>query len=148
MIDINQYMLLSKEERQNHLDLKSTCIIRGGGEKRASVHCRGLLAHILDTTIPKNRKIHLCHACHNGECYNPFHMYWGTNAENNQDTIDNGGLNFHQKMLHKYGADYKIMLKARAANGGKGNKGIKNKRLSEKHISEVMKKKHRELVRS
>jgi len=78
----------SKEERQSHLDLTEPCIERGG----CSTNHKGVLAQYLNTTIPHGRehKIHLCHACHNGECSNPKHLYWGTPSENELDSISNG----------------------------------------------------------
>ena len=70
MKDINEYIKLPKEDRQNHLRLDEPCLERGG----QSMYCKGLLAHIHDTTIPSGHKIHVCHACHNGACSNPnFH---------------------------------------------------------------------------
>lgn len=75
----------SKEFRQTHLDLSEPCIIRGG----SSTNHKGVLAQYLDTNIPYNKhantKVLLCHACHNGRCSNPKHLYWGTYAENLDD---------------------------------------------------------------
>lgn len=85
-VDINEYMLRSKEQRQNHLKLDEACIEIGGNSREA----RLLMAHFLKVTIPKGMKIHLCHACHNGKCSNPEHLYWGTAAENIDDCIKNG----------------------------------------------------------
>jgi hypothetical protein len=81
MIDIKDYMLLSREERTKHLDLSEPCIIRGTD----SLQCRGLLAHVLDTTVPYGMFAMCCHACHNGDCCNPMHLYWGTASENVSD---------------------------------------------------------------
>ena len=82
MINVNEWILESKENRQFHLDLNEECLIRGG----TSDECRGVLAQYLNTNIPKGMKIHLCHACHNGKCSNPKHLYWGTAGENIQDS--------------------------------------------------------------
>lgn len=78
----------SKLERQSHINLSEPCLIRGG----SSTQHKGVLAQFLNSTIPHGTKngIHLCHACHNGECSNPKHLYWGTPSENIQDAIDNG----------------------------------------------------------
>lgn len=81
---------LSKIERQMHLDLSEPCIERGG----VSTNHKGVLAQYLVTTIPcgtKNSKVYLCHACHNGNCSNPKHLYWGTHTENMQDKVNRPG---------------------------------------------------------
>lgn len=83
MEDIYDYILKPKQLRQEHLDLDEACIERGGG----STYCKGLLAHLLETTMPSGHMIHVCHACHNGLCSNPRHLYWGTASENRQDRV-------------------------------------------------------------
>ena len=45
MIELNEYMKLSKEERQAHLNLDEDCLERGGN----STSHRGVLAQFLDT---------------------------------------------------------------------------------------------------
>lgn len=82
MIEINlSYIQKPKSERQSHLDLSEPCICRGAD----SIQCRGLLAYYLDTTVPKTTKVVLAHACHNGDCNNPKHLYWASRSENEQD---------------------------------------------------------------
>lgn len=76
----------SKIERQSHLDLSEPCLERGGN----STNHKGVLAQYLDTNIPYGIQYPLCHACHNGKCSNPKHLYWGTCSENNQDAFDCG----------------------------------------------------------
>ncbi len=95
-IPIDEYIKLSKEERQTHLDLSTECIEIGGNSPRF----RGLLAHYLKTTIPSGIKIQLCHACHNGKCSNPKHLYWGTHKEN----INESGT-IWERMINKYGEE-------------------------------------------
>ena len=68
----------TKLERQEHLDLSETCIERGGN----STNHKGVLAQYLNTNIPYGIYFPLCHACHNGKCSNPKHLYWGTPKEN------------------------------------------------------------------
>lgn len=85
---IDEYMLLTKTERQAHIDLSDNCIEIGGNSPRF----RGLLAHHLKTTIPKGMKVHLCHACNNDKCSNPNHLYWGTPRENYFDAIAKGTM--------------------------------------------------------
>lgn len=84
MIKVNTSTL--KIERQRHLNLREPCLERGGN---STVH-KGVLAEFLNTNIPSGR-ILLCHACHNGKCSNPRHLYWGTDKENKEDYLLNGG---------------------------------------------------------
>jgi hypothetical protein len=127
MIDIKVFMLRSREERRSHLDLSSECIERGGN----SFQMRGLLAHILNTTIPpprNGRMIVVCHACHNALCGNPYHIYWGNNSDNRIDSIENGGAaNAYYHALNRHGEEYARKMNSRsrlsAAKSGKGNLG-------------------------
>ena len=84
-MDAYEYLRLPLSERQNHMDLAQECYIRGG----TSQHHKGVLAQYLDTPI-FNKPCDLCHGCHNGNCSNPRHLYWGTRSENVQDSIRNG----------------------------------------------------------
>lgn len=84
MHNIYDYMQQTKDERQSHLDLSLPCEERG----TSSGECRGLLAVALETTIPRGRGIHCCHACHNGACSNWKHLYWGTAQENVEDAVE------------------------------------------------------------
>ena len=131
MKDINEYIKLPKEDRLNHLRLDEPCLERGG----QSMYCKGLLAHIHDTTIPSGHKIHVCHACHNGACSNPNHLYWGTAQENKMDDVRNGGKSIWEKMVEKYGLE-----EARAMQSRKGNsngKGNLNKPKSDDHKAKI-----------
>lgn len=105
MKDILEYILLPKEDRQAHLKLDEACIERGGPQKGGlSSYCKGLLAHVLDTTIPTGHKIHICHACNNERCSKPEHLYWGTARENRMDQIDTGSdRTIWQRTVDKYG---------------------------------------------
>lgn len=104
MIRIDAYIKLTKQERQRHLQLDVPCIERGADSQQ----CRGLLAHILDTTTPTTKRINCCHACHNAKCNNPYHLYWGTSAENRQDAIHDIGKpkeSVWQRTVNKYGIE-------------------------------------------
>lgn len=80
-LDIDAYMKRTQQERQEHLRLEESCVDRGGNPTQF----RGLLAQFLNTSFPHKRNIHLCHACNNGFCSNPYHLYWGTSSENIKD---------------------------------------------------------------
>jgi hypothetical protein len=132
MKDINEYIKLSKEERQQHLRLTDPCIERGG----QSMYCKGLLAHLRNTTIPSGNKVHVCHACHNAKCSNPDHLYWGTPSENRRDAVNNGTKSIWECMVEKYGLEKaKEMQSRRGNNNGKGNKGKPKTELHKKNLS-------------
>jgi len=75
---IDDYMKLSYDDRQSHLDLTEDCLDIG---TKNSSECRALLAYFLNTYVPSGKRIHCCHACNNGWCSNPKHLYWGTIQE-------------------------------------------------------------------
>lgn len=132
MTDIEEYILLPKEQRQKHLRLEEPCIERGG----QSMYLKGLLAHIHNTTIPSGKKIHVCHACHNAKCSNPNHVYWGTSSENRQDAIRNGVKSPWQYIVDKYGEAIAREKMSRKGNtNGKGNLGKPKSEEHRKNIS-------------
>lgn len=101
MILITEYILRPLALRQAHLNLEEPCVERGG----TSTDFRGLLAYVLGTTIPRGMKVHCCHACHNGKCSNPNHMYWGTPRENKLDADKVYQKSPWQRCVDKYGLE-------------------------------------------
>jgi hypothetical protein len=86
MLIVEEWLKEPKIQRQKHIDLSEQCLERGGN----STNHKGVLAQFLNTNIPENKigiKYLLCHACHNGKCSNPKHLYWGTFKENVNDSI-------------------------------------------------------------
>lgn len=137
---IEDYIKLLKEERQKHLDLESPCILRGGN----STQHRGILVQYLDTTFPKGR-ILLCHACGNGECSNPVHLYWGTDKENIVEDGKKFGTfeNPWKRMVEKYGYEGACKINSRGdkSKGGKANTNPKSEEHKRK-ISEGVRRRN------
>lgn len=98
MIIVEDWIKKSRKVRTKHLNLTESCLERGGN---STVH-RGVLAQYLNTNMPP--KIDLCHACGNGECSNPKHLYWGTRKENVEDTRQQGKyFTVWERTVKKYG---------------------------------------------
>lgn len=128
-------------ERKQHLDLHTSCIERGGN----STMFRGLLANFLDTEIFIDKKILLCHACHNSKCSNPKHLYWGSYKENLNDQIINGTWkNVWERQVEKYGYEEACRRNARGdkSAGGRANKGKPKSDEHKKKIAESLKKRY------
>jgi hypothetical protein len=107
MIDINEYMKLPLEERQKHLVLDEECVERGG----MSTYFKGMMAHILDTTIPSGMRILVCHACGNSKCSNPKHLYFGSPKENVADGYKHGTMkNVWENTVAKYGHEKALSM--------------------------------------
>lgn len=127
---ILEYIKREKSERQNHINLSEPCLERGGN----STNFRGLLAQYLNTSIPSGSKICLCHACNNGKCSNPNHLYWGTAKENSFDMIQAGNFkNGWQSTVAKYGEDFALnhirkLQKTACRLGGAATAGISKKK--------------------
>lgn len=145
MIPITEYIKKDREERRNHLDLSESCLERGGN---STIH-KGVLAQYLMTTIPSGR-ILLCHACHNGNCSNPKHLYWGTDKDNWQDAKDNGTYKtIWERAVEKYGLE--VATEINKKNGhqagntrGKVNKGVPKSEEQKRKISESVSKLHKD----
>lgn len=136
MILIEEYILLSREERQQHIDLNDPCTERGGPSKGGlSSYCKGLMAHLLDTTIPSGHKIHICHACNNEKCSNPKHLYWGTAQENRKDQGEVNSV--WDRMVNKYGYEEACKLNSKGRNGNQNGSGNKGKTKSEEHKRKI-----------
>jgi hypothetical protein len=136
---VEQYLNLTQLDRQKHLDLLSPCVERGGN----STNHRGVLAQYLDTPI-YGKPADLCHACHNGACSNPKHLYWGSRKENIQDSANNGTWKTPwERTVEKHGYEKACELNRRGDKtlGGKGNKGKPKSEDHKRKISEGVKKK-------
>jgi len=143
MILIEEYMKQSQVARQQHLRMDEPCLERGG----SSMYFKGLMAHLLGTTVPSGHRIHVCHACHNARCSNPNHLYFGTPKENAQDKFDdiNGGkpITIWQNTVNKYGEAEARKMQARGrdhSRAGRGNTGKPKSREHREAISEAIKR--------
>lgn len=136
-INIHEYMTnFSREDRRQHLLLSSPCLEIGG----SSGDFRGLLAHYLKTTVPEKVKTKrtalLCHACNNGKCSNPLHLYWGTDLDNHIDRVEASTYeSLPKRMERKYGKEYMWKLRSNAGKKG-GKKGGGHNRLTDAQIAE------------
>ena len=137
MIEVKEYIKLPKDTRQEHIDLGVACCERGGN----STNHKGVLAQFLGTTIPSGR-ILLCHACGNGKCSNPAHLYWGTDREN----IVEDGTEFGtwkspwERKVEKYGYEESSKMNSRPGNTyGSGNKGKPKTEEHKRKIAEAAK---------
>jgi hypothetical protein len=135
MIKIEEYINCSRGERRKHLDLSDKCIERGGN----STNHKGVLAQYLDSNIPGGR-ILLCHACNNGKCSNPKHLYWGTDKDNHIDLVESGNFkSIFQRRIEKYGYDNACKQNSHLNNkGGCGNKGKRKSENTKRKISETL----------
>lgn len=132
MLLIEEYIKQSKDLRQKHIVLSEPCIERGGPKKGGlSSYCKGLMAHVLDTSIPSGHEIHICHACNNAKCSNPNHLYWGTAQENRLD--QGAGNSPWDRMIAKYGYEEACKINARGKTGNTHGTGNKGKPKSEEH---------------
>jgi len=135
----------SKEERQQHVKLDEVCLERGGN----STQHRGILVQFLDTDFPEGPgRVILAHACGNGMCSNPRHLYWATDTENMLDEQLTGKpANAWERMVAKHGlqkARTVVTANLDPAAGGRAGKG---KTLSAEHkqkISDAIRRKHAE----
>jgi len=138
MILIEEYMKQSRVARQQHLRMDEPCLERGG----SSMYFKGLMAHLLGTTVPSGHRIHVCHACHNSQCSNPNHLYFGTPSENAMDRETNQPNSVWQKTVAKYGEAEARKMQARGRDHSRAGKGNAGKPKSDEHrrkISEAIK---------
>ena len=139
--DFKKYMKLPKTTRQSHLKLSEDCLERGGN---STIH-RGVLAQFLDTIIPMGRIAVMAHACNNGKCSNPRHLYWATDRENLVEDGTKFGTwkNTHQRMVDKYGEEGVRKIRSEVAKGNKGGAGNKGKPKSKQHCENISKARRR-----
>ncbi len=134
MILVEEWIKESKEVRTAHLILEEPCIERGGN---STVH-RGVLAEYLGTNLPD--KLDLCHACGNGKCSNPRHLYWGTRAENIEDSKRHGTWKSGwSRLVEKHGYDGAREIRKQIAKGNTNGSGNKGKSKSEEHKKKISK---------
>ena len=139
MKDVTEFIKESREVRRSHLNLDEACIERGGN----STNHKGVLAQYLDTTIPSGR-ILLCHACNNGKCSNPKHLYWGTDHDNLAIDRAIGWKSPWDRTVEKYGYEEacKMQGKGNKGAGGRAGKGKSKSDEHKKKIAESLKKKY------
>jgi hypothetical protein len=136
MIALTEYITRDRNERRAHLNLSEPCLERGGN----STNHKGVLAQFLDTNIPSGR-ILLCHACHNGKCSNPKHLYWGTDRDNLEDAKDNGTYkNPWARLVEKHGYEKACEINSKKSDPSKAGKGNKGKKKSEEHKKKIAEK--------
>lgn len=142
------YIRLPREERLSHIDLNDECLERGG----ISTNHKGVLAQYLNSSIPSGRLL-LCHACNNGACSNPKHLYWGTDHDNNVvDGAKYGSWKTPwERLVEKHGLEEAKRLQAVNANGspgGRANKGVPKSEEHKRKLSEAATRRHASLVKS
>lgn len=125
METINTYINRPLKQRREHLRLNQKCSEIGGN---SSAEFKALLAYYVGTTIPfggEGYRVHLCHACGNEKCSNVKHLYWGTPAENVEDSKVHGTyVSRYERTLAKYGPSG---MKQIAAKAGKASGEAKRK---------------------
>ena len=102
-IKITDYMKLSKEDRQKHIDLSTPCQFHyfekdWGSKKKDELYSKTKqkaqakkeLLKLLKIEEFGGNKIHVCHLCDCSStsdkiCINPAHLYFGTVSENYHD---------------------------------------------------------------
>lgn len=132
MLLVEEWIKESREERTSHLSMEEPCLERGGN---STVH-RGVLAQYLDTNMPSG--VDLCHACGNGNCSNPKHLYWGTRRENMDDSKTHGTWKSPwERLVEKYGYQGACDLNRKNKVGNTYGSGNKGKPKTEEHKKKI-----------
>ena len=131
-------MMMSLEERKKHINLHEKCEFRNVKHRQ---ECRGILAYYLDTTLPNKNVGRICHACGNGDCCNPKHMYWGTASENMHDRYLHDPESFKKGgKTNKENGHYEKLIKLRKEKGSyeklKGNNRL-SKEQKEQRLKDI-----------
>ena len=129
----SDYLQLSREERNKHIDLLDPCILGSKGIGNKPQKVRDALSSLLDVEL--DCRVTICHRCknhsNNGYCVNPKHSYIGTHSENRKDAfIDDPTLAHRTGMIwvqnaHTPEANAK-RVETRRTRGSYDHRGSKN----------------------
>ena len=95
----NKHIVDKLNKRSNIPDLNSCWVWMGartgGGYGEISLNCIIWKVHILSYTLfkgPVQYRMLVCHECDNPPCWNPKHLFLGTNSDNQKDRYNKNRL--------------------------------------------------------